>query len=45
MTGVQTCALPIWLAVARASEGEQVPAVSSSLSEDVHLAAAENTGG
>ena len=29
------------LAVARASEGEQVPAVSSSLSEDIHLAAAE----
>ena len=33
------------LAVSRASEGEQVPAVSSSLSEDIHLAATENTGG
>jgi uncharacterized caspase-like protein len=33
------------LAVSRASEGEQVPAVSSSLSEDIHLAASENTGG
>ena len=33
------------LAVSRASEGEQVPAVSSSLSEDIRLAAAENAGG
>jgi uncharacterized caspase-like protein len=33
------------LAVSRASEGEQVPAVSSSLSEDLRLTAAENAGG
>jgi uncharacterized caspase-like protein len=36
------------IAVSRASDGEQVPAVSSSLREDVHLAAdvaAENAGG
>ena len=33
-------------AISRASEGEQVPAVSSSLSEDVRLEAAEaNAGG
>jgi uncharacterized caspase-like protein len=33
------------VAVSRASEGEQVPAVSSSLSEDVRLGAIENAGG
>ncbi|MFL6807915.1 MAG: caspase domain-containing protein [Bradyrhizobium canariense] len=33
------------VAVARASEGEQVPSVSSSLSEEVHLGAVENAGG
>jgi uncharacterized caspase-like protein len=36
------------IAVSRASDGEQVPSVSSSLLEDIHLAAdgaAENTGG
>src|SRR4051794_9758679 len=36
------------IAVSRASDGEQVPSVSSSLKEDVHLAAemaAEKTGG
>jgi uncharacterized caspase-like protein len=33
------------VAVARASEGEQVPSVSSSLSEEVRLAPAENAGG
>ncbi|WP_213772407.1 caspase family protein [Bradyrhizobium sp. dw_78] len=32
-------------AIARASEGQQVPSVSSSLSEDVHFAASGNTGG
>ena len=32
------------VAIARASEGEQVPSVSSSLSEDIHFAAA-NAGG
>jgi uncharacterized caspase-like protein len=31
--------------IARSSEGEQVPSVSSSLSEDVRLGANENTGG
>jgi uncharacterized caspase-like protein len=33
------------VAISRASEGEQVPSVSSSLSEDVRLAADENAGG
>ena len=36
------------IAVSRASNGEQVPSVSSSLLQDVHLAAemaAENAGG
>jgi len=33
------------VAISRASDGEQVPSVSSSLSEDVRLAAAENAGG
>jgi uncharacterized caspase-like protein len=33
------------LAVARASEGEQVPALSSSLQEDVRFGVAENFGG
>jgi len=33
------------VAVARASEGEQVPSVSSSLSEEGHLGAVENAGG
>ena len=32
-------------AISRASDGEQVPSVSSSLSEDVRLDAAENAGG
>jgi uncharacterized caspase-like protein len=32
------------LAVSRASEGEQVPAVSSSLSEDISLGKTENAG-
>ena len=44
-TGVEAAFNQTRLAVSRASEGEQVPAVSSSLSEDVHLSAAENTGG
>jgi len=44
-TGVEAAFNKTRLAVSRASEGEQVPAVSSSLSEDVHLSAAENTGG
>jgi uncharacterized caspase-like protein len=33
------------VAIARASEGVQVPSVSSSLLEDVHLGATENAGG
>ena len=33
------------VAISRASEGEQVPSVSSSLKEDVHLEATENAGG
>jgi uncharacterized caspase-like protein len=33
------------IAVSRASEGEQVPSVSSSLLENVSLAASENAGG
>jgi uncharacterized caspase-like protein len=33
------------VAVAKASEGEQVPSVSSSLSEEVRLGATENAGG
>jgi uncharacterized caspase-like protein len=32
-------------AISRASDGEQVPSVSSSLSEDIRLDAAENAGG
>jgi uncharacterized caspase-like protein len=32
------------VAVARASEGEQVPSVSSSLAEDIRLGATENAG-
>jgi uncharacterized caspase-like protein len=32
------------VAISRASDGEQVPTVSSSLLEDVHFAAAENAG-
>jgi uncharacterized caspase-like protein len=32
-------------AIAHASDGEQVPSVSSSLSEDVHIGASENAGG
>jgi len=43
--GVETVFNKTRVAVSRASEGEQVPAVSSSLSEDVHLGAAENAGG
>jgi len=33
------------IAITRASDGEQVPSVSSSLQEDVSLAATENAGG
>ena len=44
-SGVETVFNKTRLAVSRASEGEQVPAVSSSLSEDLRLAAAENAGG
>ena len=43
--GVETVFNQTRLAVSRASEGEQVPAVSSSLSEDLRLGAAENAGG
>jgi len=44
-TGIETVFNNTRLAIARASEGEQVPSVSSSLSEDVRFAAAENAGG
>jgi uncharacterized caspase-like protein len=44
-SGVETVFNKTRVAVARASEGEQVPAVSSSLSEDVRLGAIENAGG
>ena len=44
-TGVETAFNNTRAAVTKASEGEQVPSVSSSLSEDLHFAANEATGG
>jgi uncharacterized caspase-like protein len=42
--GIETSFNNTRVAVTRASDGEQVPSVSSSLVEDVHLAATENAG-
>jgi uncharacterized caspase-like protein len=44
-TGVEIAFNKTRIAISRASEGEQVPSVSSSLPEDVSLAAAEKAGG
>jgi uncharacterized caspase-like protein len=44
-TGVEAAFNKTRTAIARASEGEQVPSVSSSLLEDVTLAATEKAGG
>jgi hypothetical protein len=44
-TGIEASFNKTRAAIARASEGEQVPSVSSSLLEDVNFAAAENAGG
>jgi uncharacterized caspase-like protein len=43
--GVETVFNKTRVAITRASEGEQVPSVSSSLLEDVSLAGSENAGG
>jgi uncharacterized caspase-like protein len=43
--GVETVFNKTRVAVSRASDGEQVPSVSSSLLEEVSLGAAENVGG
>jgi uncharacterized caspase-like protein len=43
-SGAETVFNNTRLAITRASDGEQVPSVSSSLQEDVSLAATENTG-
>jgi uncharacterized caspase-like protein len=43
--GVETVFNKTRVAISRASDGEQVPSVSSSLLEDVSLAAVENAGG
>jgi hypothetical protein len=44
-TAAQTVFDNTRLAVAKASEGEQVPTLSSSLQEDVSFGVTENTGG
>ena len=44
VAGVETLFNKTRIAISRASDGEQVPAVSSSLLEDVNLAAAERAG-
>jgi uncharacterized caspase-like protein len=44
-TGIEASFNKTRAAIARASEGEQVPAVSSSLLEDLNFAANENAGG
>jgi uncharacterized caspase-like protein len=44
-TGVETAFNNTRVAITKASEGEQVPSVSSSLSEDLRFAASENAGG
>lgn len=43
--GVETVFNKTRVAISKASEGAQVPSVSSSLSEDVRFAASENAGG
>jgi hypothetical protein len=43
-TGVEEAFRKTRDAVSRASEGEQIPSVSSSLAEDVRLAVGENGG-
>src|SRR6266478_4301252 len=43
--GVETVFNKTRVAISRASDGEQVPSVSSSLAEDVPLSATETTGG
>ena len=43
--GVETVFNKTRVAISRASDGEQVPSVSSSLLEDVHFGANENAGG
>ena len=44
-TGIEASFNKTRVAIARASEGEQVPSVSSSLLEDVNFAANDNAGG
>jgi len=44
MSGAETVFNNTRIAISRASDGEQVPSVSSSLLEDVSLAATENAG-
>ena len=44
-TGIEAAFNNTRAAIARSSEGEQVPAVSSSLLEDVNFGATENAGG
>ncbi|MDE2329261.1 MAG: caspase family protein [Bradyrhizobium sp.] len=44
-TGIEAAFNNTRAAIARSSEGEQVPSVSSSLLEDVNLSASENAGG
>jgi uncharacterized caspase-like protein len=44
-SGVETVFNKTRVAISRASDGEQVPSVSSSLLEDVHISAIENAGG
>jgi uncharacterized caspase-like protein len=44
-TGAETVFNKTRVAISRASDGEQVPSVSSSLSEDVRLGANDKTGG
>jgi uncharacterized caspase-like protein len=45
VAGVEAVFNKTRVAISRASDGEQVPSVSSSLFEDVSLAAVENAGG
>ena len=42
--GAETVFNKTRVAISRASDGEQVPSVSSSLSEDVRFGAGENAG-
>jgi uncharacterized caspase-like protein len=44
-SGVETVFNKTRVAISRASDGEQVPSVSSSLLEDVHFSSSENAGG